>query len=71
MFMTEPQQPGRRATPLQVVAAVLCAFVGIRKRAAHERDAVSITPAQVIVAGVLLAAIFVLGLVTLARFIAG
>ena len=67
--MTEPRQPQRKATPLQVARAVLSAFIGIRKRAGHERDAVTITPLQVIVTGVIFAAIFVLSLVVLVRYI--
>lgn len=67
--MTEPQQPQRKATPLQVAQAVLSAFVGIRKRAAHEHDAVTITPLQVIVTGIVFAAIFVLSLIVLVRYI--
>jgi len=67
--MTEPQQPQRKATPLQVARAVLSAFVGIRKRAAHEHDAVTITPLQVIVTGIVFAAIFVLSLIVLVRYI--
>ena len=67
--MTEPQQPQRKATPLQVARAVLSAFVGIRKRAAHEHDAVTITPLQVIVTGIDFAAIFVLSLIVLVRYI--
>jgi hypothetical protein len=69
MLMTEPQHTPRKATPLQVAKAVLSAFIGIRKRTAHERDAVTITPVQVIVAGVIGAVIFVLSLVMLVRFI--
>jgi ribosomal protein S12 len=69
MLMTEPQQPVRKASPLQVAKAVLSAFIGIRKRAAHEHDVVTITPLQVIVVGVIFAAIFVLSLVTLVRYI--
>ena len=61
----------RKASPLEVAKAVLSAFIGIRKRAAHERDAVTIKPAQVIVAGIIGAAIFVLGLILLVRFITG
>jgi len=61
--------PRRKATPLQVAKAVLSAFIGIRKRAGHERDAVTITPLQVIVTGVIFAAIFVLSLVVLVRYI--
>ena len=73
MLMTEPQQPQpqpqRKASPLQVARAVLSAFIGIRKRAAHENDAVTITPVQVVVAGVISAAIFVLSLIILVRHI--
>ena len=69
MLMTEPQQPGRKASPLQVAKAVLSAFIGIRKRAAHEHDAVTITPLQVIVTAIIFAAIFVLSLVILVRTI--
>jgi type IV secretory pathway TrbF-like protein len=69
MLMTESQHTPRKATPLQVAKAVLSAFIGIRKRAAHEHDAVTITPLQVIVAGVIGAAVFVLSLVILVRTI--
>ncbi len=69
--MTEPQQPQRKATPLQVAKAVLSAFIGIRRRAAHEHDAVTITPLQVIVTGVITAVVFVLSLVMLVRYITG
>ncbi len=70
MLMTELQQKVvRKASALQVAKAVLSAFVGIRRRAAHEHDAVTITPLQVIVTGIIFAAIFVLSLVTLVRYI--
>ena len=68
LMALEPESP-RKATPLQVAKAVLSAFIGIRKRAAHEHDAVTITPLQVIIAGVIGAAIFVLSLVILVRTI--
>jgi hypothetical protein len=71
MQMALEPQSARKATPLQVAKAVLSAFVGIRKSAAHERDAVTITPVQAIVAGVIGAAIFVLSLVMLVRYITG
>ena len=63
------QDSARKATPLQVAKAVLSAFIGIRKRASHEHDAVTITPLQVIVTGIIFAAIFVLSLVMLVRTI--
>jgi hypothetical protein len=71
MQMALEPQSARKATPLQVAKAVLSAFIGIRKSAAHERDAVTITPVQAIVAGVIAAAIFVLSLVMLVRYITG
>jgi hypothetical protein len=61
----------RKASPLQVAKAVLSAFIGIRRGAAHERDAVTIKPVQVIIAGIVAAVIFVLSLVALVRFITG
>ena len=69
MVVTTMSEQPRKASPLQVVKAVLWAFFGIRKRAAHEHDAVTITPLQVIVTGVIAAAVFVLSLVVLVRFI--
>jgi preprotein translocase subunit Sec61beta len=70
MEMAEAQKPGR-ATPLQVAKAVFWSFFGIRKRAAYEKDAVSLTPLQVVVAGIIGAVILVLSLVTLVHFITG
>lgn len=69
MLMTEPADTPRKATPLQVVKAVLSAFIGIRKRAAHERDVVTLTPLQVIVAGIIGAMILVVSLVLLVRYL--
>jgi len=66
--MTEAQKPAR-ATPLQVARGVLWSFLGIRKRSEYEKDAVSLTPLQVIVAGIIGAIIFVLSLVTLVHLI--
>lgn len=62
-------RPERKATPLQVARAVFWSFLGIRKRAEHEEDAVTLTPVQVIVAGIIGAVIFVLSLVMLVRYI--
>jgi type IV secretory pathway TrbF-like protein len=69
MVVSEPAETPRKATPLQVAKAVASAFIGIRRRAAHERDVVTVTPLQVVVAGVIGAILFVSGLVLLVRFI--
>jgi DUF2970 family protein len=70
MEMTETRQP-QKATPLEVAKAVFWSFFGIRKRAEYERDAARITLLQVVVAGIIGAAIFVLSLVMLVRYITG
>ena len=69
MVVTAMTDTPRKATPIQVVKAVLSAFIGIRKRAAHEHDAVTITPVQVIVTGIIAAVVFVVSLVLLVRWI--
>ena len=71
MIASGPAEAPRKASPLQVAKAVASAFVGIRRRAAHERDVVTITPVQAIVAGVIGAALFVASLLLLVRYITG
>ena len=69
--MADLHDKPRQARPLDVAKAVFWSFLGIRKRAAHEKDAVTLKPAQVIIAGVIGAIVLVLGLVTLVSFITG
>ena len=69
--MTAPQPEPKKAGPLQVAKAVFWSFLGIRKRAAHEEDAVTITPVQAIVAGIIGAVIFVLTLVFIVSRVTG
>ena len=68
MPMRQTQKPVK-ATPLQVAKAVFWSFFGIRKRAAYEKDAVSLTLPQVVVAGIIGALVLVLSLIMLVRFI--
>ena len=65
----EQQHAPREAGPLDVAKAVFWSFLGIRKRVAHERDAVTLKAHQVIIAGIIGAIIFVLSLVAFVRFI--
>ena len=53
----------------EVVGAVFWSFFGIRKGDAMRRDAVTIKPHQVIVVGILLAAVLVASLLILVRMI--
>jgi len=64
---TDP--PARPATLLDVVRAVCWSFLGVRRNDAMRRDVVSIRPHQVIIVGVIFAAILVLTLLTLVRVI--
>ena len=66
--MRQAQKPAK-ATPLQVAKAVFWSFFGIRKRAEHEKDAVSLTLPQVVIAGIIGALVLVLSLIMLVRFI--
>ena len=61
----------KSASPRQVAKAVFWSFLGIRRRAEHESDATQLKPAQVIIAGLIGAAILVLSLVLLVKFIVG
>jgi Protein of unknown function (DUF2970) len=59
----------KRAGPLQVAKAVFWSFFGIRKSKDHDADAATISPVQVIVAGVIGAALFVLCLVLVVQYV--
>jgi Protein of unknown function (DUF2970) len=59
----------KAGSPLRAVAAVLSAFIGIRKSAARDQDLASLKPVHVIVVGVVAAALFVALLVTLVQVI--
>lgn len=65
----DPMPPARRATLLELMGAVFWSFFGVRKGAAMRRDAVTIKPHQVIIVGVLFAAILVATLVIVVRII--
>lgn len=65
-----PSQPEtKRAGPLQVAGAVFWSFLGIRKSKDHDADAATLTPVQVIVAGIIGAALFVFCLIMVVRYV--
>ncbi len=65
-----PAKPAK-ASPLRVFKTVFWSFFGVRRQADNEADLVNITPVQVIIAGIVGAAIFVTTLILLVRFILG
>lgn len=63
------RDPSRRASPLRAVVAVLWAFCGIRKGSERDKDLTSIRPLHVIIAGVLMGALFILTITTVVRIV--
>ncbi len=55
----------------KTIKAVAWSFFGVRRSQDHEADFSSLNPVHVIVAGVGMAALFVLTLVTLVRWVVG
>jgi hypothetical protein len=64
-------QAQKKASPLQVAKAVFWSFLGIRKRRDYEADSVELKPHQVIVAGLIGAAVLVVSLILLVHFVIG
>ena len=69
MIVAEPAETPPPASLWQTMKAVLSAFIGIRKGAAHDRDIATLKPAQVIAVGIVAAVVLVLGLLALVRLI--
>lgn len=59
----------RQGSFAQTLKAVAWSFFGVRKSKDYAQDVAKINPVHVIVAGVLAAVVFVVGLVVLVRFI--
>ena len=62
-----PGSSRRRATPLQAAKAVFWAFFGVRRGKDHA--SVQLTPLQIITAGIVGAALFVLAIVSVVQFV--
>ena len=76
MTPSDPDTPPRDGDPapraagfVQVLGAVFWSFFGIRKRAAGERDMVTIKPLHVILAAVFAAAVLVAAVLALVTII--
>ncbi len=59
----------QKTSPLRVMKTVFWSFFGVRKKTDHQDDFEGVTPLQIVVAGVIGAAIFVATLITLVRII--
>ena len=60
-----------KATFLQTLSAVLWSFFGVRRGKNHSEDMEKLNPVHVIIVGLLAAAAFVLGLLTLVNYVVG
>lgn len=65
---TDPREPPP-AGFLDTVKAVGASFFGVRGKRAHEQDMQRLNPVHVILVGILLAAVFVLTLLGIARMV--
>jgi hypothetical protein len=61
----------RPASVLQTFRAVAWSFFGVRRSADHAQDMQKLNPVHVVIAGVVSAALFVLALVLLVRWVIG
>lgn len=58
-----------KATLIQAFSAVMWSFLGIRKSKDYEADVQQLNPVHVIVVGVVAAALFVIGLLALVKWV--
>jgi hypothetical protein len=62
-------EPRRKPSLRDIAGTIFWSFLGIRRRSAHESETVRLSPVQILVAGVVSAAILVVILVALVKFI--
>jgi hypothetical protein len=70
--MTTTGQPmtHHKAGFFETIKSIAWAFFGVRGRKGHERDLARLHPLHVILAGLLMAAVFVLALIVIVRVVA-
>jgi hypothetical protein len=68
--MSQSQEPVK-STALQALRAVAWSFFGVRRHSGYEQDIERLKPVQLIVAGLISAALFVGALVLLVKWVVG
>ena len=63
------QAVARRGSFLRTFRAVAWSFFGVRKGTEYEKDIAQLNPVHVIIAGIVAAALFVIGLVLLVKWV--
>ena len=61
--------PRRRGTLLGTIRTVLWSFFGVRKSSDHQQDVEGLNPLHLVIAGLIAAALFVLALLALVRWV--
>ncbi len=70
MTMEPAQQPPTaRSSFLRSLVAVLWSFAGIRKSSDHKKDLQTIRPEHAIIAGILVAIVFVVSLILIVQYV--
>ena len=60
-----------KATVGQTFKAVAWSFFGVRKGSDHDADMARLNPVHVIIAGIIMAALFVVTLISIVRWVVG
>jgi hypothetical protein len=66
---TVPHPGRRKASPLRTLLAVVWSFFGVRKSKDLERDVSELNPLHLVIAGVVVAALFVGALIALVNWV--
>ncbi|MEO6562525.1 MAG: DUF2970 domain-containing protein [Nitrosospira sp.] len=67
--MKDDSERPDKGTFMQAMKAVSWAFFGVRKHTDHDHDAATLTMGQVIIAGLVGAALFVIAVLLLVKFV--
>jgi len=67
--LKDDNKQSSKGTWLQIAKAVFWAFFGVRKQSDLDSDASSLTPAQVIIGGLIGAALFVMSLILVVKIV--
>ncbi len=67
--MSETPLHRRKGSILGTVKAILWGFLGVRRNTDYQKDIASLNPIHIIVVGIVMAMLFVLGLIVLVNWV--
>jgi hypothetical protein len=65
----EPPVHRRKGSILGTVKAVLWGFIGVRRNADYQKDIATLNPIHIIAVGIVMAMLFVIGLIALVNWV--